>query len=104
MLQLELCLLLFWTRRQHSNRTGWDTLLILTTKWCSKEKQTGLMTGLGDYIQHHAPYASGMGCAEYDDYYKPPWATSPHMEQRHRQLSAQIGTAVKGDRYYIIRE
>ena len=45
-----------------------------------------------------------MGSAEYDDYYKPPWATSPHFEQRHRQLSAQIGTALKGGRHHTITE
>ena len=63
-----------------------------------------MITGLGDYIRQHAPYAIAMGSAEYDDYYKAPWATSPFLEQRHRQLSAQIGTALKGGRYHIITE
>ena len=34
--------------------------------------------------------------AKYEDYYKPPWATSPQAEERHKQISTQIGRAVKG--------
>jgi len=33
--------------------------------------------------------------AKYEDYYKPPWATSPQAEERHKQISTQIGRAVK---------
>ena len=54
------------------------------------------MTGLKEYLSTQAPYATDMGSAEYDDYFKPPWATSPQLEETHRQKYTQIGTSLKG--------
>ena len=37
-----------------------------------------------------------MGKVQYDIYYKPPWATSKHFEERHKQVYTEIGTSLKG--------
>ena len=61
-----------------------------------QEEHTGLTTGLADYILSHVPSAANMGRVQYDIYYKPPWATSTHFEQRHKQVYTEIGTSLKG--------
>ena len=40
---------------------------------------------------------------EYDHYYKPPWATSRALEQKHRDISQEIGISLKGKRGHSIR-
>ena len=66
-----------------------------------QEEYTGLTTGLAEFILSQAPYAINMGKVQYDIYYKPPWATSTQLEERHKQVYTEIGTSLKG-RYYII--
>ena len=62
----------------------------------SKEEETGILTGLADFVRREAPQALLMPCDEYDHYYKPPWATSPDLEQKHRDVSQEIGISLKG--------
>ena len=64
-----------------------------------QEEYTGLTTGLAEFILSQAPYAINMGKVQYDIYYKPPWATSTQLEERHKQVYTEIGTSLKG-RYY----
>lgn len=66
-----------------------------------QEEETGFVTGLGDYIRANASYALEMGAAKYDDYYRAPWATSRDLEERHKQISKEIGTSLKGSCYMI---
>ena len=61
-----------------------------------QEEFTGLTTGLAEYILTQSPSAVNMGKVQYDIYYKPPWATSKHFEERHKQVYTEIGTSLKG--------
>ena len=56
----------------------------------SQEEQTGLLTGLGDFIHCQAPYALTMPAAQYEDYYR-------HFDDSHRRISADIGGSLKGE-------
>ena len=38
-----------------------------------------------------------MGPVQYDDYFRAPWATSIHLEEKHKQICLEIGTSLKGD-------
>ena len=61
-----------------------------------QEEETGILTGLADYVRAQAPHALGMPSDDYDHYYKPPWATSRDLEQKHRDISQEIGISLKG--------
>ena len=61
-----------------------------------QEEYSGLTTGLAEYIFSQAPCAVNMGKVQYDVYYKPPWATSRHFEERHKQVYTEIGNSLKG--------
>ena len=63
----------------------------------SQEEQTGILTGLGDFIHSHAPYALSMPPARYEDYYMSPWATNTHFEECHRKISEDIGSSLRGE-------
>ena len=105
LLQLERSLLFLWTQRRHSHWTG-KILSHMTLCFenqfffSAQEEETGLITGLGDYIHANAPYARDMGPARYDDYYKAPWATSRELEERHRQICADVGASLIGIIYF----
>ena len=73
-----------------------DFLFLKSIFFPTQEEETGFITGLGDYIRANAPYASDMGPARYDDYYKAPWATSRDFEDRHRRICAEVGASLKG--------
>ena len=62
-----------------------------------QEAQTGLVTGLGDYILKHAPQAASMPPASYDDLFMGPWATNKELEITHRELSKSIGESLRGN-------
>ena len=62
-----------------------------------QEEQTGIVTGLGDFIRSSAPVALSMPPALYEDYYRSPWATSTHFEQRHQNISEDIGHSLRGE-------
>ena len=70
----------------------WKSTFLMT----AQEEDTGFITGLGDYIRANAPFASDMGPARYDDYYKAPWATSREFEERHKRISSEVGASLKG--------
>ena len=74
-------------------------------------------TGLIDYIRVNAPFAMSMPAARYDDYFRlkyiqrkfififnqyiqynfrAPWASCRGIEEKHRKLTAGIGTLLKG--------
>ena len=63
-----------------------------------QESRTGLITGLGDYILSHAPQASSMPPATYDDLFGGPWADNRQHEATHRELSKSIGESLRGER------
>ena len=65
-----------------------------------QEEETGILTGLADYVRGQAPQALLMPSDEYDHYYKPPWATSRALEQKHRDISQEIGISMKGGRQF----
>ena len=64
----------------------------------AQESQVGLITGLADYIHSHAPQASSMPAATYDDLFGGPWANNRKHEATHRQLSKSIGESLRGER------
>ena len=55
-----------------------------------QEEQTGILTGLGDFIRGQAPVALSMPPAVYEDYYRSPWATSTQFEDRHKKISTEM--------------
>ena len=61
-----------------------------------QEEQTGILTGLGDFIRGQAPVALSMPPAVYEDYYRSPWATSTQFEDRHKKISTEIGLSFRG--------
>ena len=61
-----------------------------------QEEQTGIITGLGDFIKANAPYAIDLKSAQYEDYYRAPWAKTPEFEERHHNLMKEIGTSLRG--------
>ena len=63
-----------------------------------QESRTGLITGLGDYILSHAPQASSMPPATYDDLFGGPWADNRQLEATHRELSRSIGESLRGEK------
>ena len=63
----------------------------------TQESQVGLITGLADYIHSHAPQASSMPAATYDDLFGGPWANNRKHEATHRQLSKSIGESLRGE-------
>ena len=68
----------------------------------SQEEETGILTGLADYVRSVAPHALLMPSDQYEHYYKPPWATSPDLEQKHRDISQDIGVSLKGNRIHNV--
>ena len=62
-----------------------------------QEEETGILTGLGEFIRSQAPAALGMPPAVYEDYYSSPWATNLQLEHRHREISAEIGLSLRGE-------
>ena len=68
-----------------------------STTAIDQEEQTGILTGLGDFIRANAPYALSMPPAFYEDYYRSPWATTVEFEELHRKISKEIGVSLKGD-------
>merc|ERR1719481_1310488 len=62
-----------------------------------QEEQTGLRTGLKEYLMEHYPEAVGVVPAvHYDQYFAGPWATSNEAEAKHRQLMLSVGSSMKG--------
>ena len=61
-----------------------------------QEEQTGILTGLCDFIRANAPYALSMPPAIYEDYYISPWATTTQLEDSHKSISKDIGNSLKG--------
>ena len=62
----------------------------------SQEEQTGILTGLWDFIYSQAPYVLSMPPARYEEYYVSPWATNSHFEVCHRNISEDIGSSLRG--------
>lgn len=62
-----------------------------------QEEETGILTGLGEFIRSHAPGALAMPPAVYEDYYSSPWASTLQLEHRHREISAEIGLSLRGE-------
>jgi len=62
-----------------------------------QEDDTGLVTGLGDYIRANIPGAVNMPPAAYDEYFVSPWATEREHELNHRKLTKSIGESLRGD-------
>ena len=62
-----------------------------------QEEETGILTGLAEYVRGQASQALVMPSDDYDHYYKPPWATSRALEQKHRDISQEIGISIKGE-------
>ena len=65
-----------------------------------QEAQSGLITGVGDYIFNHAPQAVSMPAATYDDLFGGPWANNRDLEATHRSLSKNIGESLKGKQLF----
>lgn len=65
-----------------------------------QEEQTGIITGLGDFIRANAPYALDLPNARYEDFYRAPWAKTPEFEERHHFLLKEIGTSLRGDKHF----
>lgn len=65
-----------------------------------QEEQTGIITGLGDFIRANAPYALDLPNARYEDFYRAPWAKTPEFEERHHFLLKEIGTSLRGDTHF----
>ena len=65
-------------------------------KYLLQETMTGLESGLSSYIHSEAPAAVAMPCIAYGDYFTHPWATKIEHEDRHRELTQDVGTIFKG--------
>ena len=57
---------------------------------------TGLESGLASYIHTYSPAAVAMPCIAYGDYFTHPWATKIEHEERHRELTQDVGTIFTG--------
>ena len=62
-----------------------------------QEEQSGLVTGLGDYIHKYAPLAVNMPPATYDHLFVGPWTCNGELEVTHKSLSKNIGESLRGD-------
>ena len=80
--------------------TWWLRVLKINFFSTAQEEETGFITGLGDYIMANAPYASDMKPAEYEDYYKAPWATSREFEDKHKRICSEVGASLKGFHFF----
>merc|ERR1719418_189667 len=69
-----------------------------------QETQTGLMTGLVDFIVKDAPFARSLPDTKYDEYFRPPWASSRELEQKHRFILKETGNSLQDVGYigYIL--
>ena len=104
MLQPHHELLLLRPQLHHCGGPGQSHVLSLLSGHylLSQEEETGILTGLADYVRSVAPHALLMPSDQYDHYYKPPWATSPDLEQKHRDISQDIGVSLKGNRIHNV--
>jgi len=59
--------------------------------------ETGLDTGMGDFLRaHHPDLIDTLPPVAYDDIFIVPWATSRHVEKKHRDLLESVGKTLKG--------
>jgi ascorbate-specific PTS system EIIC-type component UlaA len=63
----------------------------------TQESQSGLITGLGDFILSHFPQASSMPSATYGELFGGPWAKDKEHEAKHKKLSKSIGESLRGE-------
>ena len=62
-----------------------------------QDMETGLDTGMGDYLRaHHPDLIDTLPPVAYDDIFIVPWATSRHVEKKHRDLLESVGKTLKG--------
>jgi len=62
-----------------------------------QDMETGLDTGMGDFLRaHHPDLIDTLPPVAYDDIFIVPWATSRHVEKKHRDLLESVGKTLKG--------
>ena len=68
-----------------------------------QEEETGIITGLADYLRVNAPYALHLPSGRYEDFYGAPWATTREFEEKHRELFNEIGSSIRGSLYCLLK-
>ena len=74
-----------------------------STTSIGQEEETGIITGLADYLRVNAPYALHLPSGRYEDFYRAPWATTREFEEKHRELFNEIGSSIRGSLYCLLK-